>query len=110
MNHDYLFVLLEGNINRIIDYINPVKLNNYSSLRIRTKPKAKYTHMYHAIDKEKLMKIWVEKPNQIQLYHVINLTKEEEDKILALLVLGLELFNILKDMYGVFPLNGYVDE
>lgn len=111
MEHNYRFVILTGNIHKIAKNSDVIVLDSHPNLNsIRVRPKATMLKMYHYFDINVFNDTWKRDQQHRDMHHIIEVTKEEEDKITTLLVLGLELFNILKDMYGVFPLNGYVDE
>lgn len=111
MQHNYRFVILTGNIHKIAENIDIQRVDSHSNLNsIRIRPKTSMLYMYHYFNINIYKEAWKKDQQHRDMHYIIEVTKEEEDRITTLLVLGLELFNILKDMYGVFPLNGYVNE
>lgn len=96
MNPDYQFVFLNGNVQKLIDHIEPTTFSDHDGLRVDIRPSI--TIRYHAMSYTSLQIGFLYNPERRQLYNILYLTKEQENKILTLLVLGLELIDIVKNI------------
>lgn len=96
MNHEYEFVFLIGNINKLVEHIKPRTFSDCDGLRVKIKGTNLFK--YHAMNYKELQIGFLYNPERRQLYNILYLTEEQENKILTLLILGLELIDIVKNI------------